>query len=55
MCRLARDNKKLIVEDAAHGLGGKYSCGSKIGSCKYSDCTVFSLHPVKSIAAEKVE
>ena len=20
-------------------------------SCKYSDCTVFSLHPVKSIAA----
>ena len=51
VCRQARDNKKLIVEDAAHGLGGKYSCGSKIGSCKYSDCTVFSLHPVKSIAA----
>lgn len=40
-----------VVEDAAHALGGNYSCGAAIGSCKYSDCTVFSLHPVKSIAA----
>ena len=39
------------MEDAAHGLGGNYACGAKVGSCKYSDCTVFSLHPVKSIAA----
>ena len=49
--KLAQSCKKLIVEDAAHGLGGSYKCGAKIGSCKYSDCTVFSLHPVKSIAA----
>ena len=40
-----------VVEDASHALGGAYSCGTPIGSCKYSDCTVFSLHPVKSIAA----
>ena len=49
--KLAKFNGKYVVEDAAHGLGGSYACGAKIGSCKYSDCTVFSLHPVKSIAA----
>ncbi len=37
-----------IVEDACHALGAKYK-GSKIGSCKYSDATVFSFHPVKHI------
>ena len=34
-----------------HALGASYPCGSKVGSCRYSDCTIFSLHPVKSIAA----
>ena len=48
---IAKKNNLPIVEDAAHGLGGSYPCGAKIGSCKYSDCTVFSLHPVKTIAA----
>lgn len=38
-----------IIEDAAHALGAKYSTGEKVGSCKYSDLTVFSFHPVKSI------
>lgn len=51
LAMMARKRGKNIVEDAAHGLGGTYACGTKIGSCKYSDCTVFSLHPVKSIAA----
>lgn len=51
LAKLAKSRGKFIVEDAAHGLGGSYHCGEKIGSCKYSDCTVFSLHPVKSIAA----
>jgi dTDP-4-amino-4,6-dideoxygalactose transaminase len=37
-----------IVEDAAHALGGSYQ-GRKVGSCQYSDMTVFSFHPVKSI------
>ena len=40
--------KLLIIEDDSHGLGGKYKNG-KIGSCKYSDITVFSFHPVKPI------
>jgi UDP-4-amino-4,6-dideoxy-N-acetyl-beta-L-altrosamine transaminase len=40
-----------IVEDAAHALGGNYEDGTKVGSCKYSDLTVFSMHPVKSITS----
>lgn len=51
LCRVASSFGKAVVEDAAQGLGASYSCGAKVGSCKYSDCTVFSLHPVKSIAA----
>jgi len=37
-----------IIEDASHAVGGKY-LGEPIGSCKYSDITVFSFHPVKII------
>ncbi len=37
-----------IIEDASHGIGGKYK-GSPIGNCLYSDITVFSFHPVKII------
>ncbi len=39
----------FIIEDAAHALGSQYDCGSMVGSCKYSDITVFSMHPLKSI------
>jgi UDP-4-amino-4,6-dideoxy-N-acetyl-beta-L-altrosamine transaminase len=37
-----------IIEDACHALGGQYK-GKPIGSCQYSDITVFSFHPVKLI------
>ena len=37
-----------IIEDASHALGSEYM-DAKIGSCKYSDITVFSFHPVKII------
>ena len=37
-----------IIEDASHAIGGKYQ-GEVIGSCSYSDITVFSFHPVKII------
>lgn len=37
-----------IIEDACHALGGQYK-GMPIGSCQYSDITVFSFHPVKLI------
>ena len=39
-----------IIEDAAHALGGDYA-GQKIGSCLYSDITVFSFHPAKMITS----
>jgi UDP-4-amino-4,6-dideoxy-N-acetyl-beta-L-altrosamine transaminase len=37
-----------IIEDASHAIGGKY-LGEPVGSCRYSDITVFSFHPVKII------
>ncbi|MGD1809777.1 UDP-4-amino-4,6-dideoxy-N-acetyl-beta-L-altrosamine transaminase [Dapis sp. BLCC M126] len=37
-----------IIEDAAHGIGGCYQ-RKPVGSCKFSDMTVFSFHPVKII------
>jgi dTDP-4-amino-4,6-dideoxygalactose transaminase len=51
MCELkdGLNRSLLIIEDAAHALGSTYKTGEKIGSCKYSDMTVFSFHPVKSI------
>ncbi len=41
----------VIIEDAAHALGARYRSGDLVGSCKYSDMTVFSFHPVKQVAA----
>lgn len=48
---IAKETNSYVIEDAAHALGAKYSDGSMVGSCKYSDMTGFSFHPVKSIAA----
>lgn len=45
---LSRKYGFLVLEDAAHSVGGSYK-DSKIGSCRYSDMTVFSFHPVKVI------
>ena len=39
-----------VVEDASHAIGGKYK-GTNVGSCEYSDITVFSFHPVKIITS----
>jgi len=47
--KICQKESILIIEDAAHALGAAYDTGEKIGSCKYSDLTVFSFHPVKSI------
>ena len=49
--KLADQYNFKIVEDAAHALGGNQEDGIKVGSCKYSDLTVFSMHPVKSITS----
>jgi UDP-4-amino-4,6-dideoxy-L-N-acetyl-beta-L-altrosamine transaminase len=45
---IAEKHGIFVVEDACHALGAKYK-GDWIGSCKYSDATVFSFHPVKHI------
>ncbi len=45
---LSNEYEFLIIEDAAHAIGGAYQ-NQKIGSCAYSDMTVFSFHPVKII------
>ena len=37
-----------IIEDASHAIGGRY-LEQPVGSCQYSDITVFSFHPVKII------
>ena len=43
---LSRKYKFNIIEDASHAFGAIYK-GYKVGSCTYSDITVFSFHAVK--------
>ena len=37
-----------VIEDASHAIGGRFR-NEPIGSCRYSDITIFSFHPVKII------
>ncbi len=48
--KIAKEHNLFFVEDAAHAIGSEYK-GSKVGSCKYSDMTIFSFHPVKTITS----
>jgi UDP-4-amino-4,6-dideoxy-N-acetyl-beta-L-altrosamine transaminase len=45
---LSKEYNFKIIEDACHALGGSYK-NKKIGSCEFSDMTVFSFHPVKTL------
>lgn len=45
---LSKKFKFKIIEDASHSIGAKHY-GEKVGSCRWSDITVFSFHPVKII------
>lgn len=47
---LGRQYGFRIIEDASHAVGGRY-LGEPVGSCRYSDITVFSFHPVKIITS----
>jgi len=47
---LAKKYNFKVIEDASHSIGGKYDY-EMIGSCKYSDITIFSFHPVKIITS----
>lgn len=47
---LAQEYGIKVIEDASHAIGGTYQ-DHPIGSCKFSDITVFSFHPVKIITS----
>lgn len=49
--RLANAAGAVVIEDAAHALGGSYIDGGRIGNCAHADMTIFSFHPVKLVAA----
>lgn len=46
--RLAQEYGFRVLEDASHALGASRH-GELVGSCRWSDVTVFSFHPVKII------
>jgi UDP-4-amino-4,6-dideoxy-N-acetyl-beta-L-altrosamine transaminase len=48
IANLAQQYGVQVIEDASHALGGKYH-GQPIGSCQFSEMTIFSFHPVKMI------
>ena len=52
---IANEYNIAVIEDACHALGASYKdqqgCRHLIGSCAHSDVSVFSFHPVKTIAA----
>ena len=45
---LAQEFGFRVLEDAAHAIGASRH-GEPVGSCRWSDITVFSFHPVKII------
>ncbi|MDI4669581.1 UDP-4-amino-4,6-dideoxy-N-acetyl-beta-L-altrosamine transaminase [Pseudoalteromonas shioyasakiensis] len=47
---LAKEYGFKVIEDASHAIGAKYK-DKPVGSCIYSDITVFSFHPVKIITS----
>jgi len=45
---LAKEYGFYVLEDASHAIGASHN-GEVVGSCRWSDITVFSFHPVKII------
>lgn len=45
---LAKQYGIAVIEDASHAIGADFA-GQAVGSCQYSDCAVFSFHPVKIV------
>ena len=47
---LAKEYGFRVIEDASHSVGGSRN-GEPVGSCRWSDITIFSFHPVKIITS----
>ena len=51
---IARANNMKIIEDAAHALGtvwkGDHGAVQSVGANEFSDVTIYSFHPVKTVA-----
>ncbi|MAH06454.1 MAG: UDP-4-amino-4,6-dideoxy-N-acetyl-beta-L-altrosamine transaminase [Alphaproteobacteria bacterium] len=47
--KLAKENDCFVVADSCHALGGIYS-DEPVGAGVYEDMSVFSFHPVKTVA-----
>lgn len=47
---LAREYGFKVIEDASHAIGASRG-GEPVGSCRWSDITIFSFHPVKIITS----
>jgi dTDP-4-amino-4,6-dideoxygalactose transaminase len=47
--RILSEPNAVIIEDAAHAIGSLYPDGTKVGSCSWSQMTVFSFHAIKTI------
>jgi dTDP-4-amino-4,6-dideoxygalactose transaminase len=50
--KIKKKYKCLLIEDACHAFGADYSFNKKlikVGACKHSDISTFSLHPLKPI------
>lgn len=48
--RLSLEYGFRIIEDASHAIGGSRH-GEPVGSCRWSDITILSFHPVKIITS----
>lgn len=51
--KIAEQNNLYVIEDACHAIGTIYDDDNvryPVGACEQSDVTIFSFHPVKTIA-----
>lgn len=48
--QLAQEYGFKVIEDASHAIGAARH-GEPVGSCKWSDVTIFSFHPVKIVTS----
>ena len=46
---LSRQYGFIVIEDAAHAIGGRDRAGNPVGSCTDSGMAAFSFHPVKIV------